>query len=207
MAITTYAQLQTSVATWLDRSDLTAVVPDFIALAEAGFRRDRRCRKLQDRGTFSVSADGATLPTDLQSLEAWWHDGPTYYGPIEVVGADQLGTIKARMGETGAPRFAALVDGVAYFAPEPDATYDTRMTYWRTVESLSDTVTTNWLLASHPDLYLYGSLVEASPYLKDDERVALWQMQLDVRLEQLHAYTWNRQMGGTMRRQHRAFGG
>jgi len=43
--ITTYAELQTSIATWLVRDDLTAIIPDFITLAESKFKRDIRVRE------------------------------------------------------------------------------------------------------------------------------------------------------------------
>ena len=205
--ITNYASLQSTVMDWLDWPDLENAVPTFIQMAEAKFRRDARCRKLQDRGMFLISADGAQLPPDLQSLEAWWHDGPTYYGPIEIVGADQIGALKARYGPSGPPAYAALVDGTAVFAPAPDGSYTTRMTYWRTITPLSDENTTNWLLESHPDVYLYGSLVESAPYLKDDGRIETWGVLLERALNELHRSTWDRQFSGTMRRQVRPIGG
>jgi hypothetical protein len=39
MAISTYTDLKTSIASWLNRDDLTSVIPDFISLAEAGINR------------------------------------------------------------------------------------------------------------------------------------------------------------------------
>lgn len=206
--ITSYATLQTSVANWLNRTDLTAPVKEFIQLAEAEFKRDDKLRKLQDRGTFTISADGQDLPSDYQSLESWWHDGETYYGEIETVGAEQLGTLKVRMGVSGVPRYAALVDGSVWFAPEPDGSYETRMIYWRTITDLSDTNTTNWLLDAHPDVYLFGALVQAAPFLKDDMRLPLWQAQLDRAKAGVHLATQNAQWSGSMKRASRTtFGG
>jgi hypothetical protein len=60
------------------------------------------------------------------------------------------------------------------FIPTPDTTYDGELTYYAKIPSLSDSNTSNWLLAYAPDLYLYGALVEAEPYLKNDERIAVW---------------------------------
>lgn len=205
--ITDYATLKTNVADWLNRSDLTDVIPTFVQLAEQGFERDDRCRKVQYRGTFTISADGASLPSDYMAMEGWWHDGPSYYGPIEIVGPEQLGGKKARLGDTGAPSFAALVDGVAYFAPAPDGAYTTKMTYLRKIVPLSDSNTTNWLLTDHPDVYLYGTLVESAPYLKDDGRIEVWLGRLEKALNELHRATWNAQWSGTMKRQRKAIGG
>jgi len=56
----------------------------------------------------------------------------------------------------------------------PDTGYTGELTYYGKIPVLSDSNTSNWLLAYAPDLYLYGALLEATPYLKDDERLATW---------------------------------
>lgn len=203
--ITNYATLQTAIANWLNRSDLTTAIPEFIQIAEARFRADERCRKLEDGGAFVISADGEALPSDLMSIESWYHDGPTYFGPIDVVPANELG---ARKGShpSGAPAAAALIDGLAYFAPAPDGAYNTRMTYWRTVEPLGVSTSTNWLLDDHPDVYLFGALAETAPFLKDDERVALWETKAEAALNRLSKATQNKQFGGSLRRSFRPIG-
>lgn len=200
--ITSYSSLQSNVADWIVKSNLTSQIKTFIQLAESSFRRDKRCRKLQSR-TFSISADGIALPSDYHSMEEWYHDGPTYYGDIKIVPAGKLAQIKDRYGATGVPAYAAIVGGRRLrFGPAPDGTYSTKMEYWRRIESLSDTVTTNWLLDEHPDIYLYGTLMEAAPYLKDDERIAVWQTRLERALEELHAATQDEQFGGGSVRRH-----
>ena len=205
--VTDYASLQTHVADTLNRGDLTGVVPNFIQQFEAQAKRDFRLRKLSDRGTFAVSADGLAMPTDFYSLESWYHDGSTYFGPISIVTPDQIGKLKGSYGATGVPQFAALVDKVARFAPVPDASYDTQMVYWRTIVSLSATNTTNWLLLAAPDIYIYGALVESAPYLKDDSRLALWQNLLEQRIEALHLATVDAQFGGSIQRTYTPIGG
>jgi hypothetical protein len=54
---------------------------------------------------------------------------------------------------------------------------DYALTYWTAVPALSDSATTNWLLTREPGLYLYGALIEASPYLMDDARALIWSAQ------------------------------
>jgi hypothetical protein len=46
--------------------------------------------------------------------------------------------------------------------------------YYQDIPKLSASQTTNWLLGDAPDAYLYGSLMQAAPYLGEDERVAIW---------------------------------
>ncbi len=205
--VTNYATLQAHIADTLNRSDLTGVIPNFIQQFEAQAKRDMRLVKFTDRGSFSVSADGVSLPSDLYRLESWYHDGATYFGPIQIVGPDEIGRLKGAYGDTGVPQFAAIVDGVARFAPEPDATYYTKMTYHRTVTDLSNTNTTNWLLTQAPDIYLYGALAESAPYLKDDERVGLWKTLLEERVETLHMANVDAQFGGSIARTYTPIGG
>ncbi len=202
-----YATLQSHVADTWNRTDLTGVIPNLIQQFEAQAKRESRLRKLTDRGVVVVSADNLQLPSDFYSLEAWYHDGGTYFGPITSVGADQIGSLKAAYGDTGVPQFASIVDGRVRFAPEPDGVYDTAMTYWRQVVSLSDTNTTNWLITEAPDIYLYGTLLESAPYLKDDERLATWGTLYEQRLDALHEATQDAQFGGSIARHYTPIGG
>ena len=50
---------------------------------------------------------------------------------------------------------------------------------------LSAGTDTNWLLTNYPDIYLYGSLIESAPYLRDDQRIGLWQSEYDRRADEL----------------------
>lgn len=200
--ITDYASLKDNIADWIVKSNLTNQIEVFIQLAEAELKRDKRARKLQTR-TFQISADGMAMPTDFHSLEEWYHDGPTHHGDIQIVPAGHLARIKARFGATGVPAYAAIVGGRRFrFGPAPDATYSTKMEYWRRIPSLSSSVTTNWLLTDHPDIYLYGSLMQAAPYLKDDERIPVWQSRYDRAIESLHQATQDEQWGGGSVRRH-----
>jgi hypothetical protein len=206
--VTNYSTLQAHIADTLNRSDLTAVIPNFIQQFEAQAKDDFRLRRLSDRGLVSVSADGLILPGDMYTLESWSHDADPYFGPITIVGADQITVLKARHGATGVPQFASIVAGRARFAPAPDTTYSTQMTYWQRVENLSDTVTTNWLLRDRPDIYLYGALLESAPYLKDDQRLGLWGSEYDRRVEAHYKASSDAQFGGNIGgRQYSPIGG
>lgn len=207
MSITTYATLKTSVADWLNRSDLTSAIAEFVQMAESAFKRDDRLRKHQYSGEVSVSADGYALPDDFQSLEALSHAGTSNYGPINIVGPGDLETFKGWHGATGLPRYAAIVDGTLYFAPEPDQAYTLLLTYWRKIVDLSDSNTTNWLLLAHPDVYLYGCLAQAGVYLKDADLVGVAEAKLEQAIQSVHRATWNATYSGTMRRVSRPIGG
>jgi hypothetical protein len=70
--------------------------------------------------------------------------------------------------------YFALVGNQIEVLPPPDTGYTAELTYVATLAKLSDSNASNWILERHPDVYLYGSLLQAAPYLRDDERVALW---------------------------------
>lgn len=195
--ITDYSSLKSAIADHLNRDDLTSVIPTLIQLSERKFVRDRRVRKFQNAGTYNVSSDDQSLPSDFKMLDSLYHDTDSNRGHIQIVSATQLSEIKRRLGSTGVPAYAAVFpDLTLRFAPSPDQTYETKLTYWRTITPLSSSNTTNWLLTSHPDIYLYGSLLESAPYLKDDERLQVWGAMRDGALEELDQYTKNLSYGG-----------
>jgi len=74
----------------------------------------------------------------------------------------------------GKPQFYTIIGTQIQVIPTPDTGYTGELTYYGKIPALSDSNTSNWLLAYAPDLYLYGALLEATPYLKDDERLAVW---------------------------------
>jgi hypothetical protein len=202
-----YAELQQTIAAWLNRGDLEDVIPTFISDAEARLNRDRRVRLQSARTTVTIGEDEHALPADYRELDSWYHDGPTFYGPIEVVDGNALPLLKARHGRTGPPQFAAIMDRKAYFAPEPDGEYETRMSFWRRVPPLTDGDPENWFLDAHPDIYRLAALAESAPYLMDDERLTVWEAQLDARLEDFWRSSEAERFSGSLVRRMTPIGG
>ena len=175
MAINTYSTLQTAVANWLDRSDLTDRVPEFIALAEATFNRVLRLRAMETTvadATPSGSKEDA-LPTGyLQMREI--HLTTTPVVSLSYITPEIMYRIRA--GSTsGKPNSYTIVGDNILFGPTPDGVYDYSMTYYKSFDALADGTQTNWLILNAPDLYLYGTLLQAEPFLMNDERVPLWE--------------------------------
>ena len=75
---------------------------------------------------------------------------------------------------SGKPQYYSHIGDLIEVYPSPDQNYEGELLYYQKIETLSDTNTTNWLLQMSPDAYLYGSLLQASPYLQNDERMAVW---------------------------------
>ena len=188
MAITTYAELQTAAANWLDRTDLTSRIPEFIELAEANFNRViRQPDMIAKDDSFSLSSRYVTLPTDtLEIIRIVVDLSPVIV--LEYMTPEEISERRIVMNSTGRPYYFTVVGGATgqlEILPSPDSTYDSSIIYYTRIASLTDAATSNWLLAAHPDIYLFGTLVEAEPYLKNDERMPMWIARLDKALNDL----------------------
>ncbi len=188
MAITTYAELQTAAANWLDRTDLTARIPEFIELAEASFNRKiRQPDMVTKNDSFSISGQYNTLPSDtLEIIRIVVDVQPVIV--LEYLTPEELAQRRADLTGTGKPYYFTLIGGSSNqleVLRSPDETYTSSIVYYTRIPALTDSATTNWLLTNHPDIYLFGTLVEAEPYLKNDERMPLWMSSLESRLTDL----------------------
>ena len=174
MAISTYSELKSAVADFLNRDDLTSVIPTFISLAEAQINRDLRHWKMEQRSTAEIDDQFLTLPTDwLETIRINVQDTVPY--ALNLVSRDQIQDMRFKGDDVaGKPLYYCVLAGELELYPTPDATYDINMTYIQKIASLSDSNTSNWLLADSPDLYLYAVLLETAIYLRDDERITAY---------------------------------
>ena len=198
MALSTYSELQTAVGSWLNRSDLSTNIPDFIALAEASFNRVLRTRNQITRATSSVSEQFVALPSDLLEL----HNIQLNTSPVtrlEQVSMTKADDLKSSVSTSGTPAYFALTGSNIELIPIPDSSQTLEIVYYATITALSDTNTSNWLLTSYPDIYLYGALVQAEPYLMNDERIGTWGALLGKAIEELRVSDERSQTeGGTL---------
>ena len=174
MAISTYAELKTAVASWLDRSDLTDIIPDFIVLAEARHRRDFKIRRMETRVTANTIADTEyySLPDAYVAMRnIKLNSDPKT--PLEYLTPEIMDRLQAG-SKAGKPKAYSIKGNNIQIRPIPDGVYEIEISYYKHFTALSDSNTTNDMLTYHPDLYLYGALVEAEPYLKNDARIATW---------------------------------
>lgn len=185
MAITNYSELKTAVADWLNRADLTSVIPDFIALAEAQINRQLRTHDMIKRATATVTDDYFSVPTDWLETNVLVNLG-TKTIPMEYVDYERLNELKG-LSLTGDPRFYTMIDGKFLILPAAtsDSPANLEMSYYGKIPALSDSNTTNWLLTKSPDLYLYAALMQAEPYIKNDERVGLWATAMQNSMENM----------------------
>lgn len=174
MAISTYTELQTAVANWLDRDDLTARIPEFIALTEARFNRLLRVRSMETEAdeTTVAGTRSYALPTDYRQMRTV-HLTTSPITPLSYITPEIMDRVWA--GSTGGKPVSYTIKGNSvYLGPSPDVVYTIRFLYYKTVPALSALTPTNDILTESPDVYLYGCLLEAEPFLQNDARVQLW---------------------------------
>lgn len=176
MAFSSYTELQSEIADLLNRGDLTAKIPSWIALVEAKLQRILEGKEMRTTLPIVLDTTGQlTLPTDLRSPVSLTLETTAAKGPLELTTYEALQTKRAQLGTGGLPAYAAVVNGLLYVAPVPGEDQDAVLIYDAALAPLSNTNTSNWVLANHPDIYLYGAALHSAPYLQHDERIEVWE--------------------------------
>jgi hypothetical protein len=183
MSLDTFDNLKLEVADWLNRQDLVNVIPTFIRLLEAQVERTLRVREMCVRATASLTEEFTVLPSDFLSLE---HailnaDKPV---TLEWVPMNQIDKLQAET-QPGTPLNFTIIGDELEVSPLPDQEYEIEVVYYQSIPKLTTNNQTNWLLTRHPDVYLYGTLMQAAPYLKNDDRVGLWSAALTSILDDI----------------------
>jgi hypothetical protein len=174
MAITNYSELQSAIADWLNRSDLTSVITSFISLGEAQYNRTIRHRSMITRSQATIDAEySATPPNWIQTVSFILETNPVTQ--LDYVTNEELNRKKTAGNTTGKPQCYSHVGTEIQVYPPPDSNgYTGELVFYSKIPALSDSNTTNWLLTASPDIYLYGSLMQSAPYLRDDDRIQIW---------------------------------
>ena len=188
MSIGTYAELQTAVANWLDRGDLTDRIQEFIDLTEARMNRVLRLQLMVNVDTTTLGGAAAlvagtrdyalpsgylqmidfTLPTDpIRTLSYITPENMNRMWAGSQSGVPQAYTIFSD-NSSGTP-----VPSIK-LGPKPDSAYTYSMMFYKKIAALTPANTTEAMLTDNPDIYLYGALLEAEPFLMNDQRVQLW---------------------------------
>ena len=180
MALSTYTELQASVASWLARSDLTTQIVDCIRMCEAEFNRVLRCREMEQRA-YATATEYMAMPAgylELRNIQL--NETPKI--PLDMVAPDFMDANYS--GATGQPVVYCLLANQIQLGPAPDSTYTVEIDYYEVIPPLASN-SSNWLLTAYPDLYLYGSLLRGGGYLRDPQLLGGFQQAYDATLRQL----------------------
>jgi hypothetical protein len=172
--ITDYTTLTTAIADYLARNDLTTFVPNFLQNCQNKLYRTMRIRAMETALAGTMASGVLALPADyLELKQAYIDTNPPV--PLERTTRELIYS-KYRAGNlSGRPRSIARDIDSFIFGPAPDSDYDVAGTYYKLLPILSGDNTTNWFTDNASELLLYGSLLEAQPFLMNDKRIGVWQ--------------------------------
>lgn len=184
MTLANYSDLTSAIASWLNRSDLTSQIPDFVALLESRLNRELRVRQMEttDTSVTVAGTDTYALPTDwLEFRNLKLNTSPPrlleYRNPAE----SEFATWS---DQTGEPRYFYVVGSNYRLIPTPDSVYTVARLYYTKIPGLQAN-STNWLMTAYPDIYLFGSLLEAADFVMNIEMRPVWQARFDASMAML----------------------
>jgi len=198
MALNSYSALKTSVANWLNRTDLSTEIEDFVVLAEKDFNSKLRIRKMITQASVTIDAETVALPTGfLQIRDFFITQGGTKHS-LTYITPTQMDQIKGS-STTAMPEVYTILGDNFRFAPIPSSSFSGTLNFYKEFDPLSDSNTSNFILTTHPAIYLYGSLYHAANFLGGVEPrlIQQWQQMYATALERLERNDREDQFSGS----------
>lgn len=191
-----YTEVKSAVAAFLNRDDLTSVIPTFIKFCESRMNRTIRTRLMEYRVVASISTQFSNLPDDFMEMRNIQINSQPVVA-LQYLTPQQADQERQRNnGASGKPAFFSVVANRLELIPPPNELLECELVYYRMIPALDDTVNmTNWVSSNHSDVYVYGTLVAAATYLKDDP--SGWAQLFDSALEELSVDDQRSQFHGT----------
>lgn len=166
-----YTDLKESIANYLHRSDLTDLIPDFIADAEARIYSELRVKAMEAAYSEAVSSGSVALPTGFIEWINLYVHGDTA-GSLTRKDPEWIYTNYPTRSGSAKPVFFAREGETLIFGPYAGP-YTIKGRYYKRLTALSDSNTTNWFTENEPALLRYAALCEAAPYILNDERIPI----------------------------------
>jgi hypothetical protein len=178
---------------WLfGRTDIAAQVPTFIRLFEAKANRKLLCRQMETRVVTTIDTtvsepEFLDLPVNFQTMRRMRLIQSSSHKPkLRFATGAQIDDLREKNPSAGAPIWFSIFSDEIELCPTPNANYNIEMVYRVYLDPLTPVNQTNWLLSLGPDAYLYGTLMEAAPYLHDDERIPVWATGVKAAIDDLN---------------------
>jgi hypothetical protein len=180
----TYASLVTDISSYLERTDTATLqkIPTFIMLAEQVISTE-----IQFLGNLTVVTSTMNVGEPVIVKPARWRKTVSVNlidnnqrQPVFLRKYEYLRNYWPNATQTDTPVYYCDYDYTHWLvAPTPDLAYNYEVLYYERVQPLDVTNQTNWFTQYAPQAMLYGSLLQAMPFLKNDERIPMWQAQYD----------------------------
>jgi len=184
-AVMTYDSLVADISSYLERTDTATLekIPTFIMLAE-----QQIALEIKFLGNLTVQESTMITGTPVIDKPARWRK--TVSMNVVVAGSRQPVLLRKleylreywpNATETDTPIYYGDYDYTHWLvAPTPDADYSFEVLYYERVQPLDSTNQTNWFTIYAPQALLYGTLLQAMPFIKNDERIPMWKAQYDL---------------------------
>jgi hypothetical protein len=191
-SVMTYDSLVENIQSYLERTDTATLekIPLFIMLTEQII-----ASQIKFLGNLTVNTSTMTASTSIIDKPARWHK--TVSMNITVAGERQPVLLRKyeylreywpNATSTGTPVFYSDYDYTHWLvAPTPDLAYTFEVLYYERIQPLDSSNQTNWFTIYAPQALLYGSLLQAMPFLKNDERMTMWKANYDQIMQTLMA--------------------
>lgn len=178
--VLTYDSLTSSVLQYLERSDTAVIeaIPTFITLCEFEIAQQIKTLGQQQVVNSTMNVNNAIIPKPARwrktvSINVTGSSGtpsPVYLRKYEYLLNYNTG------GTTGLPLYYSDYDYDHWLvSPTPDDDYPFQVLFYERLAPLSSTNQTNWLTQNAPNAMLYGTLLQAMPFLKNDQRTIFQQ--------------------------------
>ncbi|MFA7256048.1 MAG: hypothetical protein WC047_00535 [Kiritimatiellales bacterium] len=197
MSLNSYTTIKTAVGTWLNRSDLTGVIPDLITLGEARIYRDLRIAAMETDISEAITSGVVAVPSGYIEMKHFYVFG----APVQKLQrktAEWIYTNYPTRSADSKPLFFAREGGNFIFGPYSDSTYTVKGSYYKRLDALSASNETNWFTANAPELVLFAALSEAEPYIGNDLRAILWKAKYDDAKNSVQRQDINEEFSGSI---------
>lgn len=183
-----YEFLKAEIADWMHRPDLLGKIPTFIQMIESKMSEDITAKAMQTVDTLVVDGISAyvNLPEDFKGMVRIGLPGKQ---PLRLATAEEIASEDS--GHVGEPILYAIVGSQLQLLPAPDAAYTLGIVYERRIPALSDGSTTNWLLKRSLNAYLFGALMMASVYVKNEGDIGKYQALYQDAINGINNTDWN----------------
>jgi len=181
-AVMTYDSLVDDISSYLERTDQQTLdkIPTFIMLAEQVIAAE-----IKFLGNLTVNQSNMVQGQAVIDKPARWHKtvsmNVTVGGvrqPVLLRKYEYLREYWPDPADTDVPKFYCDYDYTHWLiAPTPDSAYTFEVLYYERIQPLDSSNQTNWFTIYAPQALLYGSLLQSAPFLKNDERLPMWQAQ------------------------------
>ena len=189
-AVMTYDSLVADISSYLERTDAATLekIPTFIMLAEQII-----ASQIKFLGNLTPMQSTMTASQSVIDKPARWHK--TVSMNVVVAGKRQPVLLRKYeylreywpdATETGVPAYYADYDYTHWLvAPTPALAYQFEVLYYERIQPLDSSNQTNWFTTYAPQALLYGSLLQAMPFLKNDDRMPMWKSEYDLIIQTL----------------------